>query len=309
MTSRTVFITSPKRRAFLTSVLTIALALGGTAISNGQTVIFSDIEDIDAFDAIVSNPSNTIVAKAKMRAGGTNPGEPEVSMGEGNTLTEHDTDFAWALDGNPNAVQLTYDSSIGSLDLTVNSGIGEPAHVGVTPGEWFNAVLLSGAFGFPGSMTLADAEANGQGFGPWHHSQSSGGYGYLGGIQISLPENTETNMGDFLLIGNWTINPLVPIAGDDFRGEIYFMQVPPESLPPSIATPIATTSVYTNGQLFISWQADTNGAWHVQESHSLLDSNGWIDLAGPLTATGGVLDSSTAVTSSPSFYRLIHRSP
>jgi uncharacterized repeat protein (TIGR03803 family) len=61
----------------------------------------------------------------------------------------------------------------------------------------------------------------------------------------------------------------------------------------------------TNGLLSLTWTPDTLGTYQLQYSSDLSSSN-WINLGGPVAATGATLSATDAVTNDPRrFYRLV----
>ena len=178
------------------------------------------------FNAIVGDSANTVAFRGQMRVGDGNGSNYEVSLDEGGSPISYDSDFTWNLDGGPNAVQLVYSSGNGNLNLGVNSSIGSPTSLTVSPGEWYNTILISIAEGYPGDLTITGASVDGTSVGPLSTS-SAAGYSYSA-MMVTLPDNAEGDIQDLLFAGNLNASPLVGIGADDFRGTIYGMQVVPE---------------------------------------------------------------------------------
>jgi hypothetical protein len=96
--------------------------------------------------------------------------------------------------------------------------------------------------------------------------------------------------------------------GDDVRGELYGVQIPPTPTSSTPAQPVAVSSVYSNGQISISWHVVSNGNWRLEESNDLVGDS-WTYADGALYISSGLVESVTSPTNMPSYYRLIHRNP
>ncbi len=270
----------------------------GALVSGDGDIVFSNLTSEAARDAILNNPTNVIVANAVVRAGGSNVGNYEMAIGEGNSQYDvRNNDVTWDING-PNSLLLEYDGS-GSLDLTVN---GES--ISVSPGDWFNEILFSFEVG-AADIIFDNAFINGTGFDPlnvqWANNPD------WDGTSILFTENMSSSVIPFTLTGTINLDtPFFGLGNDDFRGEIFLVQRNdlPQAAPQS---PVAITSSRTNGQISISWQVDSNYVWYVQENLSLVNSAGWVDLVGPLSATNSTLETSIIPTNVPIFYRLIYR--
>lgn len=182
----------------------------GALVSGDGDVVFSNLTSEVARDAILNNPTNVIVANAVVRAGGSNVGNYEMAMGEGNSQYDvSNNDITWDING-PNSLLLEYDGS-GSLNLTVN---GET--ISVSPGDWFNEILFSFEIG-GADIVFDNAFINGTGFDPitvrlvdnpdWD------------GTSILFTENMSGSVTPFTLTGTINLDtPLPGLGNDDFRG-------------------------------------------------------------------------------------------
>ena len=296
-----------------TKLITITLAISWFFISSFSVadVIITNITETQWSD-IQSNPSNNVVGIVGFRAGGDfGMGSHELFGSDGSGHSYAESPDRWT-SRSLHTIEVAYDAS-GNLTITVTPPSGNSASLSVTPDNWFNSILISLEQDFPppfiDDLSLIQGNFNGSSFQElWTYDD-----GDWNGIEIILPSYNSTNQLPFAISAKFVPDfwEVTGVSADQFLAEFTLVQqtcLLPDDEPDPLDPPTAT-SIDMNGSLLeITWNADTNGVWSVQRSYTL-ESNNWVDVSTPMTASNGIVTFSIIPEEDSEFFRLIEDTP
>jgi hypothetical protein len=206
----------------LTMVVTTVISLATLA----SAVIVNDFAGKVSFDAAISE--FTVVNYGYLRAGDLGEGSAVEAYIGTDLIGEVDNSVGWSINSG-NAINISFDAGVGEgpgsgdLVMTIIPSSGSQGLVSTRPTDWFNAIFI-GAYDygpFLDNVELSDNTIAGQSFRNLSAAES------WDGVWIDLTGYNSGNQPSFDLTSVLTPSGLIA-SGDDFRMEIYLMQVVPE---------------------------------------------------------------------------------